>query len=128
MIKTSVLTGAAASAIALAALCGSGIASADEKYDGQTYAEANQAVSEAGMTSKIGSVTGDDLPTEQCTVTGSHTMSVVGSSGATGASEVVLNLNCNKTAGTTGQEGESAQQDSQTAAGAQESAEESQLG
>ena len=90
--------GAVATTAAAAALCGSGIASAGEQFNGQTYAEAKQALSQAGMTGKIGTVSGDELPIEQCIVTGSQTMDVAGSSGGTGGSEVVLHLNCNASA------------------------------
>jgi len=99
-MKTVHLVGLVAGGAALAALCGSGIAAADDQFNGQTYAEAEQALSKAGMSSRVGTVSGDQLPTGQCIVTESRTMGVVGSSGATGGSEVVLDLDCNETAAT----------------------------
>ncbi len=107
MVKRS-----AAIAAAMAALCSTAIASADEQYNGQTYAEAQQALSEAGMSSTVGSVTGDELPKAECIVTGSHTTPVTGASGATGKSEVVLHLDCNKTSEPAGQANTDAQQSS----------------
>ena len=82
-------------ALAAAMLFTPGIASADEQFEGQTYAEAQQALSEAGMTSRPGTVVGGALPTQQCRVTGSQTQDIVGTSGFSGGTEVILDLDCN---------------------------------
>jgi hypothetical protein len=114
MVKTSVVIAATA-----AALCCAGIASADDQYNGQTYAEVKETLSATGTTSKIGSTVGDELPIGQCVVTGSQTNQQLGSSGATGAKEVVLDLNCNRTAATAGQPDQGAQQGGQAESGSQ---------
>jgi hypothetical protein len=87
-------------AAATIALAGSGIASADNEYNGQTYAAAQQAITNAGLTSRIGSTVGDQLPTNACIVSGSQTGPALDSSGSTGASVVVLDLNCDAVAAT----------------------------
>lgn len=117
MITRSVAMAVAVAALSAAGLFGPGIASADDQFNGQTYAEAQQAVSNAGMTSRLGTITGDELPTKQCIVTGSQTVRDMGASGSTGASEVVLNLNCNRTA--TSSATQSTQQSREAEAGAQ---------
>ena len=96
-------------AAAAAALCCVPIASADDQYNGQTYAEVAKTLSAKGITSKIGAAVGDALPTAQCVVTESRTVPMFSASGATGANEVVLELNCNRTAATAGQPQQSAQ-------------------
>jgi hypothetical protein len=86
-------------AVALVSVLGSaGAASADSQYNGQTYAQAQAAITKTGMTSKIGTVVGDQVPTAQCIVTGSRTLEVLGSSGTTGGSEVLLDLDCSSAA------------------------------
>lgn len=111
--------------VALAAgamLCAPGIASADEQFEGQTYAEAQQALSAAGMTSRVGTVVGDALPTQQCTVTGSRTEDVMGTSGFSGGTEVILDLDCNLASAQP-----SAPAGSESDSGAQQSVEESEM-
>ena len=125
MMTRSVAIAVAVAALSAAGLSGPGIASADDQFNGQTYAEAQQAVSRAGMTSRVGAISGDELPTEQCIVTGSQTAEEFGASGSTGAGEVVLNLNCNRTA--TSSATQSTQQSREAEAGAQQSLEESEL-
>ncbi|MGI9124317.1 MAG: hypothetical protein ACR2JM_06140 [Mycobacterium sp.] len=101
MRKSYILSvGTLVGSAAITALAGAGIASADNEFNGQTYADAQQAIIKSGMTSRVGAIVGDQLPTGQCMVTGSQTRQVVGSSGFTGGSEVVLNLDCNITAAT----------------------------
>jgi len=91
-MRASLMIGAA---VAAAMACGTpGIASAEDGYEGQTYAEASEALSKAGMTSRVGTVTGDTLPTAECLVTGSRSEPVLGASGATGESRVILDLDC----------------------------------
>ena len=77
------------------------------------------------MTSRVGAISGDELPTEQCIVTGSQTVRDMGASGFSGDSEVVLNLNCNRTA--TSSATQSTQQSREAEAGAQQSLEEAEL-
>lgn len=114
MVKTSVAIAAVA-----AALCCAPIASADDQYNGQTYAEVTKTLSAKGITSKIGAAVGDALPIAQCVVTESRTVPMFSASGATGANEVVLELNCNRTAATAGQPQQSAQQSAQSGSGSQ---------
>lgn len=110
------LLGFIVAAAAITVLAGSGTASADDEFNGQTYANAEQAIKQAGMTSRVGAVVGDDLPTDQCIVSGSHTAEVVGTSGFTGGSEVVLNLDCNSASTTPGpQQSEQATADAEQA-------------
>ena len=103
-MRNHVMIGAAATAAA-AALCCPGIASADQQLTGQTYEQAQQELSKAGMTSKIGTTMGDELPIGQCVVTQARTAPMMGSSGETGSKEVILDLNCNKTGATTSPSG-----------------------
>lgn len=101
-----------------AAFCAPGIAAADEQFDGQTYAEAQEALSEAGMTSRVGTVVGDALPTQQCTVTESRTEDQLGTSGPTGGTQVILDLDCNLPSAPD-QQGAAGQSDGDAGAGAQ---------
>lgn len=114
MVKTSVAIAAAA-----AALCFAGVASADDQYNGQTYAQVEKTLGTKGTTIKIGSTVGDALPIGQCVVTGSRSAQVLGASGATGGSELVLDLNCNRTAANAGQPDQAAQQGGQAGSGSQ---------
>lgn len=109
-------------ALAAAMLVTPGIASADEQFEGQTYAEAQQALSAAGMTSRLGTVVGDAVPTQQCTVTGSRTEDIMGTSGFSGGTEVILDLDCNLASAQP-----SAPPGSEAEADAQQSVEESQM-
>ncbi|WP_233211126.1 hypothetical protein [Mycobacterium sp. shizuoka-1] len=72
-----------------------GIASADNEYVGQTYADATQAITQAGMTETIATVVGGQLPTSQCRVTGSRMASFLDSSGNNPGGRIMLDLNCN---------------------------------
>jgi hypothetical protein len=81
-------------AATLGAFGSAGAASADSQYNGQTYTQAQETIKKAGMTSKVGTVVGDQVPTAQCIVTGSKTLPVQGSSGTTGGNEVLLDLDC----------------------------------
>lgn len=114
------LSGIMIAAAAVSLFATPSIAGADNEFNGQTYAEAERAIKEAGMTSRVGAVVGDALPTSECTVSGSHTAEVVGASGFTGGSEVVLNLNCNSAGPTPGP-----QQSEQAAADAEQTKNES---
>lgn len=115
--------------IALAlALGGAGVASAEEEFVGQTYAEAQQAISKAGLTSRVGTTVGGDLPTDKCIVSGSRTVEIVGSSGYTGGSEIVLDLDCSLAAASQSEQQQQAPQETQaTQEDVQEGQEESAL-
>lgn len=106
MKQLLVSTVAAAGVAAGAALCATAIAHADNEYAGQTYAQAQQAIQQAGGTDTIATVVGDQLPTTQCRVTGSRSASDVGSSGfSTGTGRILLDLNCSADAAGPGNPG-----------------------
>ena len=86
---------AAGAATALVALFGVGTAAAINEYEGQTYADAANAISQSGGTAKIASKVGSFLPTGRCIVTGSRTASFLDSSGNNAGGQVLLDLNCN---------------------------------
>lgn len=110
------------------ALGGAGVASAEEEFVGQTYAEAQQAISKAGLTSRVGTTVGGDLPTDKCIVSGSRTVEIVGSSGYTGGSEIVLDLDCSLAAASQSEQQQQAPQETQaTQEDVQEGQEESAL-
>lgn len=75
------------------------VAHADNEYAGQTYAQAQQAIQQAGGTDTIATVTGDQLPTTQCVVTGSRSAGFLDSSGNSAPGRILLNLNCSAGAG-----------------------------
>jgi hypothetical protein len=114
-------------AAAALALGGSGIASAEEEFVGETYAEAQQAISKAGLTSRIGATVGGDLPTEKCIVSGSRTVEIVGSSGFTGGSEIVLDLDCSLSMASQNEQQQAPQESQAAQEGAREGQEESAL-
>ncbi len=82
-----VLAGAAAGV----ALFGSGSASAVDEYKGLTYAQAAEYAGSVKVVSRVG----QDLPTDECIVTGSRTSSFLDSSGNNQGYKVLLDLNCN---------------------------------
>ena len=82
-------------ASALVALLGTGTAAAINEYEGQTYADAANAISQSGGTAQISSKVGSFLPTNSCIVTGSRTASFLDSSGNNSGGKVLLDLNCN---------------------------------
>lgn len=86
---------AAGGAAALLAVFGTGSAAAINEYEGQTYAEAANAIAQSGGTPKISSKVGSFLPTERCIVSGSHNASFLDSSGNNPGGVVLLDLNCN---------------------------------
>ncbi len=83
-------------AVSLLAI-GSGTASATNEYAGQTYADAVQAISDAGQSAVIATRVGSLLPTDECMVTGSRSANFLDSSGINGGGRVLLFLNCNDT-------------------------------
>ncbi len=86
---------AAGAATTLVALFGVGTAAAINEYEGQTYADAANAISQSGGTPKIASKVGSFLPTNSCIVTGSRSASFLDSSGNNSGNQVLLYLNCN---------------------------------
>lgn len=96
-VKKTLVGGMAtvAGATALVAALGVGTASAINEYEGQTYADAANAISQSGGSAKISSKVGSFLPTSQCIVTGSHNASFLDSSGNNPGGVVLLDLNCN---------------------------------
>ncbi|WP_396927617.1 hypothetical protein [Mycolicibacterium sp.] len=99
--------GAAGAAAASVAVFGTGVASAINEYAGQTYADASQAISDAGQSATIATRVGSFLPTDQCMVTGSRSADFLDSSGTNPGNRVLLYLNCNNTFATAGVPGNS---------------------
>jgi len=99
--------GAAGAAGAALAMFGSGVASADNEYAGETYGKAAQEISQSGGSPTIATRVGSFLPTSQCTVTGSRSGNFLDSSGTGGGGEVLLYLNCNNTFAAAGVPGNS---------------------
>ncbi|WP_167097627.1 hypothetical protein [Mycobacterium sp. DL592] len=99
--------GAVGVAAASFAVFGSGVASAVNEYAGQTYADASQAISNAGQTAVIATRVGSFLPTDQCTVTGSRSANFLNSSGTSSSGQVLLYLNCNNSFAAAGVPGNS---------------------
>ncbi len=89
------LVGGMAAAGALVAVFGAGTASAINEYEGQTYADAAQAIANSGQTAVIATKEGSFLPTSQCMVVGSRNASFLDSSGNNSGGKVMLDLNCN---------------------------------
>ena len=93
------IVGAGALSTAAVALMtfGTGTAAAINEYAGQTYADATQAISDAGQSAVIATRVGSFLPTDECMVTGSRSANFLDSSGINGGGRVLLYLNCNDT-------------------------------
>lgn len=92
-------TAVGAAAVSMA-LFGTGIAAADG-YNGQTYADASKAISDAGKKAVVASRAGDTLSDPQCTVT--HTQSapwIKGNNFSPVTDTVLVDLNCNATVAT----------------------------
>ena len=108
-MKKPVVLGIGAVGVAAASFAtfGSGTASAINEYAGQTYADAAQAVSDAGQTPVIATRVGSFLPTDQCTVTGSRSANFLDSSGTNAGGRVLLYLNCNNSFAAAGVPGNS---------------------
>ena len=109
----------ATTAVCVASICtafvSTAIAHADSEYIGQTYAQAQQAIQQAGGTDTVASVVGDQLPTTQCRVTGSRTAGFLDSSGNAATGRILLDLNCNSSTGNSGAspQGQQSAQDQQ---------------
>jgi hypothetical protein len=85
------------------------IAHADNEYAGQTYAQAQQAIQQAGGTDTVATVVGDQLPTTQCRVTGSRSANTLDPGGFnSGGGRILLDLNCNNDLASPGNPGNSA--------------------
>ena len=108
-MKKSVVLGISAVGVAAAsfAIFGSGTASATNEYAGQTYADAAQAISDAGQSAVIATRVGSFLPTDQCAVTGSRSANFLDSSGTNAGGKVLLYLNCNNSFAAAGVPGNS---------------------
>ncbi len=86
-----ILAGAMGGAAALAVIFGAGSASADNEYQGRTYAQVQEGTrGKAVIASRVGSY----LPTEKCIVTGNRRASFLDSSGNANA-KILVDLNCN---------------------------------
>lgn len=108
-MKKPVVLGIGAVGVAAAsfAVFGSGTASAINEYAGQTYADAAQAISDAGQSAVIATRVGSFLPTDQCQVTGSRSANFLDSSGTNAGGRVLLYLNCNNSFAAAGVPGNS---------------------
>jgi hypothetical protein len=108
MKRSAVGMGVVTAALLVTAVVGAGIAHANDEYAGQTYAQAQQAIQQAGGTDTIATVVGDQLPTTQCQVTGSRSASFLDSSGSNPGGRVLFDLNCNAGVASPGEPGNSA--------------------
>jgi len=85
-----------------------GVASADA-YAGKTYADAQSALSDAGMKGVIATRAGDTVPDDKCVVTSSEKAPwIKGDKFAAVTDTVLLNLNCSATVATAKTPGNSA--------------------
>jgi len=100
--------GVVSAAMAASAIFGMGTASAINEYVGMTYDKASQQISSWGGTATIATRTGEELQTGDCMVVGSRTASFLGSSGFSGGSQVLLNIDCTKALAEPGHPGNSA--------------------
>jgi hypothetical protein len=103
--KLIVIGSGAIGALALSAVLGAGVASADD-YAGQKYSDASSAASDAGQTVVVAGRVGDKVAQDDCLVTRSQTAPFASANdGVHVASTVQFYLNCNggyATAGTPG--------------------------
>lgn len=91
------LVGGVLAAVALMVTFGSGSASADNEYVGQTYEAAARKISQWG-TPVVWTREGSYLPTDKCIVVGSKYAKTLDSSGQRrDYGRVLLDLNCNDT-------------------------------
>jgi hypothetical protein len=103
--KLIVIGSGAIGALALSAVLGTGVASADD-YAGQKYSDASSAASDAGQTVVVAARVGDKVSQDDCLVTRSQTAPFASANdGAHVSKTVQFYLNCNAgyaTAGTPG--------------------------
>lgn len=93
------LLGMAAAVVGLSAvpmgMLATGVAAADD-YAGQTYADAQSALADAGMKGVVSTRSGDALSDDDCVVTSSENAPwLKGDDFAPVTDTVLLNLNCN---------------------------------
>lgn len=95
MKKLLVVGSGAIGALAVSALLGGGVASADS-YAGQKYSDASSAASDAGQTVVVAARTGDQLSQDDCIVDRSQTAPFASANdGAHVSNTVQFYLNCN---------------------------------
>jgi hypothetical protein len=95
-----------ASGLCLSSL-GMGAASANNEFAGRTYGEVAAQLSKAGGSAAISAIVGDQLPTDQCIVTGSRKASNLDSSGRSRGYQILVDLNCEKPLADAGHPGNS---------------------
>jgi len=95
-VKKLIVVGSGAiGALAVSALLGGGVASADS-YAGQKYSDASSAASDAGQTVVVAARTGDKLSESDCIVDRSQTAPFASANdGAHVSNTVQFYLNCN---------------------------------
>lgn len=94
MKKLIVVGSGAIGALAVSALLGGGVASADD-YAGQTYADASSAASDAGESVTVASRVGDKLSQDDCLVTRSQSAPFTSAVDGSSPGGVQFYLNCN---------------------------------
>ncbi len=109
MRKLTARTACAVGAIAVSmAVFGTGTAAADA-YAGKTYADASQALSNAGLKGVVAGQVGDTLPQDQCVVTYSQKAPwIKGDNFKPVSDTVLLYLDCNAAVASAGTPGNSA--------------------
>lgn len=96
MTKYILGVGAAATAVAAMALFGTATAAADD-YVGQTYADASEAMDDAGVDPVVATRTGDKLEEDDCIVTAAWSAPFVRDTGDEfewAEDEMLVSLNC----------------------------------
>ena len=95
MKKLIVVGSGAIGALAVSALLGAGVASADD-YAGQTYSDASSAASDAGQTVVVAGRVGDKLSQDDCIVERSQNAPFASANDGAHVSDTVqFYLNCN---------------------------------
>ena len=94
MKKLIVVGSGAIGALAVSALLGGAVASADD-YAGQTYSDASSAASDAKQTVVVAGRVGDKLAQDDCIVERSQAAPFADGSGVAVADTVQFYLNCN---------------------------------
>jgi len=108
MKRLSIFAAALGATAVSMAFLGTGVAAADD-YAGQTYADASEAISNAGKKAVISSRAGDGLSDDDCVVTSSEAAPwLKGDDFAPVTDTVLVNLNCNATVASATKAGNSA--------------------
>lgn len=103
------ILGAVVAPILSVTMFGFGIASAADGLTGSSYGEAAAWISSHNGTPVVGTVSGDQVEKDNCTVVSWHKSMFLDSSGTnTRSGEYVLNLNCNNPLASPGKPGNSA--------------------